>query len=469
MRSNYIPFSAYLLCLCLLPSSAVGQTGALTQLPGVDGCVSETGSGGCADGVALDAAFGVAVSPDGRNVYIASLDGAVAVFARDRRTGALTQLPGTDACVSEDGTGGSCTDGVALFGASKLAVSPDGRNIYVASEGSDAVAVFARDRKTGALTQLPGTDACVSEDGTDGACADGIALDALGDVAVSPDGRNVYVVSLASDAVAVFARNRKTGALTQLPGTDACVSEDGTGGACAIGVALNGASGGEVSPDGRNVYVASSFDSSAVAVFARDRRTGALTQLAGTDACVSDDGTGGSCADGVALTFPTRVAVSPDSRNVYVASVDIVSFSAPGEVAVFARDRKTGALTQLPGTDACISMDGDGCADAVALRDPSGIAVSPDGRNIYIASRVSKAVAALARDRKTGALTQLPGTDACISEFDIDGACADGVALNQPEDVAVSRDRRNVYVVSLQSDAVAVFARERKRHSLAAR
>jgi DNA-binding beta-propeller fold protein YncE len=69
----------------------------------------------------------------------------VAAFARDRRTGALTQLPGTDACVSEDGAGGACADGVGLIVADSVAVSRDGRNVYVASEGN-AVAVFARDR-----------------------------------------------------------------------------------------------------------------------------------------------------------------------------------------------------------------------------------------------------------------------------------------------------------------------------------
>ena len=196
------------------------------------------------------------VAPDGRNVYVTSfISNAVAVFARDRRTGALTQLPGTDACISEDGTGGACADGVALDTPRGATVSGDGRNVYVASDDSSAVAVFARDRRTGALTQLPGTDACVSEDGTGGDCADGVALNRAESVAVSRDGRSVYVTAGASNAVAVFARDRRTGALTQLPGTDACISEDGTGGACADGVALVGPRGVAVSRDGRNVYV----------------------------------------------------------------------------------------------------------------------------------------------------------------------------------------------------------------------
>jgi DNA-binding beta-propeller fold protein YncE len=62
------------------------------------------------------------------------------------QTGALTQLVGTDACISEDGAGGDCADGIALNGARSVAASPDGRNVYVVSEFSNAVAVFACNR-----------------------------------------------------------------------------------------------------------------------------------------------------------------------------------------------------------------------------------------------------------------------------------------------------------------------------------
>jgi DNA-binding beta-propeller fold protein YncE len=59
--------------------------GALTQLADPDGCVNETGTGGCADGKALDAAHSVAVSRDGKHVYVASFfSDAVAVFAREK-------------------------------------------------------------------------------------------------------------------------------------------------------------------------------------------------------------------------------------------------------------------------------------------------------------------------------------------------------------------------------------------------
>ncbi len=81
-----------------------------------------------------------------------------------------------------------CQDGVALNNARNVAVSPDGASVYLASSASDAVAIFDRNTSTGALNQKAGTAGCVSEDGTGGACQDGVALDGAAGVAVSPDG-----------------------------------------------------------------------------------------------------------------------------------------------------------------------------------------------------------------------------------------------------------------------------------------
>jgi 6-phosphogluconolactonase (cycloisomerase 2 family) len=89
----------------------------------------------------------VTVSRDGKNVYVVSLQSsAVAAFARDKATGALTQFPGLAACVSGIGTGGVCTGGVALQTLLSAAVSRNGKYVYVASYGLNAVAVFRRDR-----------------------------------------------------------------------------------------------------------------------------------------------------------------------------------------------------------------------------------------------------------------------------------------------------------------------------------
>src|SRR5262245_24446235 len=94
------------------------------------------------------------------------------------------------------------------------ALRPDGRHLYVAALFSDALATFGRDVTNGVITQkLFG--GCVSEDGSAGQCDDGLALDGPTWVTVSPDGRNVYVVSLLSNAVAVFDRDQANGVLAQ--------------------------------------------------------------------------------------------------------------------------------------------------------------------------------------------------------------------------------------------------------------
>jgi len=426
-------------------------SGALTQLAGTAGCVSETGSGGaCADGRALDGPFALAISPDDRWVYVAVRDGdGVTVLHRQSTTGVLTPL---SPCVSE--TGGNCTDGAALGDPEGLATSPDGTSVYVASEDSDAVAVLSREPSTGILAPLPGTAGCVSETGNGGACTVGRALDGPKAVAVSPDGASVYVTAELSGAVAVFARDPTTGALTQLPGTAGCVSETGSGGACADGTALVDVEGITVSPDGASVYVASA-SSDAVAAFARDPATGALTQLAGTAGCVSETGSGGACADGTALDAAFDVQVAPDGDHVYATA------GISGALVIFARDGSTGALTQLPGTAGCVSETGTGglCADGVGLADPTGgLVVSPDGGHVYAAARTSDAVAAFARSPGTGALTQLPGTAACVSETGADG-CTDGTALDHPEGIAISPDGEDVYVGAQMADAVAALAR----------
>ena len=308
-------------------------TGVLTQKMGTAGCISETGSAGaCTDGTALNGTASVAVSSDGASAYVASIaSDAVAVFNRDPATGVLTQKTGTAGCISETGTAGACVDGSGLDGAASVTVSPDDGSVYVASGTGDAVAVLDRDQASGALAQKVGTAGCISETGSAGACADGVALDQPNAVQVSADGTSAYVASLTSDAVAIFDRDPGTGALVQKAGTAGCISETGSAGACADGVALDGASSVALTPDGASAYVTGVVAGS-VSAFDRNPATGALTQKAGTAACVSETGGGGACVGGVALKVPQTVAVSPDGANAYVAS------QTSSAVAVFDRD-----------------------------------------------------------------------------------------------------------------------------------
>jgi DNA-binding beta-propeller fold protein YncE len=444
--------AAMLACM----DSQATAAGGLTPLAGLYGCVSETGtSGQCADGLALNSPFDVAVAPDGKSAYAATgASNAVAVFSRDAATGALTELAGTDGCVSEDGTGDLCAVGHGLGLPYSATVSPDNKSVYVASLNGDSVAIFSRDPSTGVLTQLTGTAGCVSETGGDG-CTDGRGLGGATQVTVSPDGTSAYVAAdggtpAVDGSVAVFSRDTSTGALTQLPGTAGCVSETGNGGACSDDHGLDGATRTVISGDGKFVYVVSLF-SDAVGVFSRDAATGALTQLSGMAGCVSETGSGGTCGTVRGLDYPHALSLSPDDRFIYTAAVD------SNAIAVFSRNVSTGALTQLSGATGCVSgTSADGCASGIALNGPIDLAPAPSGLGLYVASYYSSALAAFARNRSTGVLTQLPGTDACISETG--GVCSTGNVLDNVSAIAVAPGGGFAYAASPTDNAISAFS-----------
>jgi DNA-binding beta-propeller fold protein YncE len=298
------------------------RTGALKQAPGPAGCVSQNGSkGACQKGRALNQLAAVAVSPDGRNVYFASQEpGAVVTFVRDPATGALTQAPGAAGCISER-LGSGCRKAVALGIPDAIAISPDGKNVYVSTVTS--VTIFERDPVTGALTQKPGTTGCISDHGWGDLCQEGNALKDPEGIVVSPDGKSVYLASGTSNAVAIFDRDLATGGLTQKPGSEGCISEAGSKGGCREGKALKGAGGIAVSPDGKSVYIAS-FLSDAVAIFSRDPASGSLRQVPGAAGCISEFATKG-CRRTGHVSLPQDVVIGPGGEDVYVIDSDALS------------------------------------------------------------------------------------------------------------------------------------------------
>jgi DNA-binding beta-propeller fold protein YncE len=429
----------------------------LGHTPGARNCISETGTGGaCQDGTALENPLGVFASADGRSAYVASdVSDAVVVFDRELPMGLLTQKPDAAGCVSETGSGEKCQNGRGLNAPNGIDGSPDGRHIYVASIGSDAVAVFDRDPASGSLRQKPGARACISEPGARRRCVHGKALDGALDVAVSPDGRSVYVASQLSDAIAVFDLEPATGSLTQKVGAAGCISESGDG-LCQDGRALDGPLSVVVSAEGRSVYVAST-NSDAVAIFDRDPASGALTQKSDSKACISETGTAGGCRDGRALRSAAGIAVSADGASVYVAS------QRSDALAIFDRNPVSGVLTQKGSRAGCISQTGVGpCRDGSALDGAIGVAVSTDGTLVYAASPRSDAVAIFVRDTATGALVQPRGTAGCVSEAPL-RHCGHAAALDFPRDMAPSSDGKSVYVAAAASDAVVILDRRNPR------
>jgi DNA-binding beta-propeller fold protein YncE len=209
------------------------------------------------------------VSPDGKHVYVAAQGGGVTIFDRSERTGALRAKRGRAGCVSQTvRLRRHCRTAAALKAAIDVAVSPDGRHLYVAALASDAIAVFRRDRGSGALTQPGGRAGCVAGRRGPARCARARALDGPLDVDVSPDGRSVYGTGYG--AIVVLDRDRRSGALTQKPGAAGCVVETLTAlGGCrrVAGPIDEGGGGLALSADGRSAYVAAGLG---VSVLARD-------------------------------------------------------------------------------------------------------------------------------------------------------------------------------------------------------
>jgi DNA-binding beta-propeller fold protein YncE len=275
----------------------------------------------------------VAVSPDGKSVYVTSSyapgrNGAVVRLVRNTTTGAITQPAGTAGCISHTGAG-PCADGHALEEPWSVTVSPDGKSVYATSrnngpeDSAGAVVRLIRNPATGAISQPAGTAGCISSpqvgsaDSSWTGCAEGHAV-SEGGVTVSPDGKSVYVASYSWSAVARLIRNTTTGAISQPAGAVGCISETGAG-LCADGHVLDGALSVAVSPDGKSIYTASYF-SDAVARLNRNTTSGAITQPAGTAGCISQTGAG-PCADGHGLDGALSVTVSANGKSTYVASL----------------------------------------------------------------------------------------------------------------------------------------------------
>jgi DNA-binding beta-propeller fold protein YncE len=391
----------------------------------------------------------VAISRDGRNVYVASSrSDAIAVFRRNARTGKLRQRRGTAGCIAARGASG-CARARGLNGPNSVAVSADGKSVYATSVISDSVAVFRRNRSTGALTQARGENGCIAARAIPG-CATGRALDGPDVVTVSPDGRNVYVGAFFGNAIAVFDRDASSGALSQPSDATGCLVNAPTDG-CTTGLALAAPEGMAISADGDNVYVASAV-SNAIGILTRDPSTGALTQATDGTGCITGSPLAG-CATGIQLTGANAVAVGAGDDNVYVTSL------LSNSLTTFNRAPSTGQLTQQTGTSACvIYVLAVGCSLGRALDAPEGVAVSPDGASVYAAAFGSGAVDVFDRNASSGALIQKARRAGCVTAL-ATPTCARGRSLRKAGSVAVSPDGKHLYSAAFGSDAVGVFKR----------
>ncbi len=258
----------------------------LAQKQGTAGCITETGSSGaCQLGRGLVGSTAIALSPEGNNAYVASSTwNSLSVIDRNPTDGTLTPIQSQAGCFySNSPTFTSvynlCTKVRQLAEAAAVAVSPDGKNVYVAAPSDSAVAVFDRDPATGELTMSSGADGCVNPDGSS-SCTPGRALDTATALTVSPDGKNVYVAPL---PVKTAASRSSTAIPARAPSlkraAPSAASIETGASSCTVGPnQILGAQAVTLSPDGKTLYVVSATRQ-AVTIYSRDTTTGDLAPL----------------------------------------------------------------------------------------------------------------------------------------------------------------------------------------------
>ena len=124
------------------PSSALSAfTGPLEQLAGTAGCLQFYGGRNPGSsvrprrqGLRLEGASSVAVSPNGKRVLACFGTGTVLLLRRNRTTQRLTPITGRRGCGTDPPTKGyGCAKGRGIGSTDDIAISADGRHAYVAS------------------------------------------------------------------------------------------------------------------------------------------------------------------------------------------------------------------------------------------------------------------------------------------------------------------------------------------------
>jgi DNA-binding beta-propeller fold protein YncE len=244
-------------------------------------------------------------------------------------------------------------------------------------------------------------------------------------LALSPNGAHAYVTSESLDAVVAFQRDANSGHLQPIAQYDAGQS----GFESAL---LDAPLDVVVSPDGAHVYVASSLDD-AIAVFARNDADGTLTLIQNQeDGVLGDpDSTGPNSG----LAGVRRLLISADGGHLYAAG------AGADAVAVFERDPADGTLVFLEAEVNGADDAGDAGGAVDRMRQPSGLALSPDGDQLYVASRGGDAIQVFDR---------APSSDPDHGRLSFRTAYVDGLAgvsgLDGPYALSVSGDGNGVYV-----------------------
>lgn len=366
-----------------LPGAAGAAVGDIAGMS----CISKVGSNGCStlpQPNMLTSPASVEVAPDGTDVYIGSSFG-VAHFRRavdgtltyasciDTTTGAGDACPATDA--PADGTGALNANGI------HMAISPDGRFLYAVGQ-VDALVWFSRNTTTGVLTWGGCKDADV-DSATNNRCGAGTTFGSGNfpagsmafpqDIEVMPDGGTLYIADQ-QEGLIQAQLNTATG----VPTAQDCFNVTGSQASGCTGVPAGFPMAGvglAVAANNRDIYL-SSVSPGGITHF--QRSLGAYTTVT---SCVTTSPSATCLTGAAAPVFLNPGAIAVSGNNVFTHGGN---YGIPdGTVGKFSR-ATNGALTF---TNCATTVAASGPCAVMPAGTISGnigrLAVSPDGASIY--------------------------------------------------------------------------------------
>lgn len=374
-----------------VPSSVEGAPGDLNGQT----CIAKAGANGCAvlpEPAALEFASGVAVAPDGTDVYV----GAGAGIAHFRRAadGSLTYVNCVDTSSSPTDrcpTVGAPSDGSGALSANaiNIAISPDGKDLYAVS-WADSLAWWKRDPASGNLTWgdcWDGADIAA----TNGHCGTATtfgggnfpadSMNFTQGIAITPDGKTIYIADQ-SGGLLQAQRNTSTGVAmpTACFDTTGSAAPGCTTTAVDVPMALSGI---DVASNSRDVYVRS-ISPGGITHFSRT--AGGTTSF---KSCVAYAATNASCSTAAPIPvfqYSGSIAVAGDVVFTHGGNYGDVDGTPPpsGTTARFARNAD-GTLT-LAGCASTESSPGPCAAlpSQTLAGDIGRLLISPDGGSIFL-------------------------------------------------------------------------------------